>query len=211
MLVEHSLAIYGLLFLMHIQTENDVMIRDKVNVNSKLVVKLIYIYIEFWEAFQNKPTVYIMQESISKSLVPFPYLSRLTTFQFLLLLCFLSCILICMYVRTYVCMYVHRDKEQHKREGWRRNYSMWFGCEIKGWYSREYDRVLREMVTEEEKAHSQQKQTLFLQILACALSLLSTYIYLYIYDMLLFLYSSTMHDFTSSSATLSHAYLSSES
>lgn len=200
---------------MHIQTENDVMIRDKVNVNSKLVVKLLYIYIEFWEAFQNNPTVYFMQESISKSLVPFPYLSRVKNFSvsFVIILSVMySHMYVCTYVHTYVCMYVcmHRDKEQHKREGWRRNYSMWFGCEIKGWYSREYDRV-REMVTEEEKAHFQQKQTLFLQILACALSLLSTYIYLYIYDMLLFLYSSTMHDFTSSSATLSHAYLSSES
>ncbi|TYI47234.1 hypothetical protein E1A91_D13G158500v1 [Gossypium mustelinum] len=97
MLVEHSLAIYGLLFLMHIQTENDVMIRDKVNVNSKLHFKINQRFISCKKASQ-------------KALFHSPIFLDLQLFSFF-------CYYAFCHVFSYVCMYVQiRNNIKEKGE-----------------------------------------------------------------------------------------------
>nr|KJB81614.1 hypothetical protein B456_013G152200 [Gossypium raimondii] len=111
MLVEHSLAIYGLLFLMHIQTENDVMIRDKVNVNSKLVVKLIYIYIlNFERHFKINQRFISCKKASQKALFHSPIFLDLKLFSFF-------CYYAFCHVFSYVCMYVQiRNNIKEKGE-----------------------------------------------------------------------------------------------
>ncbi|KAG4111995.1 hypothetical protein ERO13_D13G135750v2 [Gossypium hirsutum] len=98
MLVEHSLAIYGLLFLMHIQTENDVMIRDKVNVNSKL------------RHFKINQRFISCKKASQKALFHSPIFLDLQLFSFF-------CYYAFCHVFSYVCMYIRNNiKEKGEEE-----------------------------------------------------------------------------------------------
>ncbi|TYG37741.1 hypothetical protein ES288_D13G165400v1 [Gossypium darwinii] len=98
MLVEHSLAIYGLLFLMHIQTENDVMIRDKVNVNSKL------------RHFKINQRFISCKKASQKALFHSPIFLDLQLFSFF-------CYYAFCHVFSYVCTYIRNNiKEKGEEE-----------------------------------------------------------------------------------------------